>query len=94
MEEVESYERYRTTFINNEVEIAIDEYPFGLALEIESKGYNPKFIIEKYLEFLNLSYGDSYKLSWDDKYTSLCNEQNIEIYKDVTFDKPMPEVKK
>lgn len=35
---------------------------------------------------------NSYKLSWDDKYTSLCREQNIEIYKDVTFDKPMPSI--
>lgn len=31
---IESYERYRTTFINDEIEVAVDEYPFGVALEI------------------------------------------------------------
>ncbi len=37
LEPVESYERYRTIFENSEVEIAVDEYPFGVALEIEAK---------------------------------------------------------
>ena len=37
MKEVETYERYRTSFSNKEVEIVLDEYPFGLALEIEAK---------------------------------------------------------
>ena len=27
------------------------------------------------------------------KYTSLCKEQNIPVFKHVTFDKEMPEVK-
>lgn len=30
---------------------------------------------------------------WDDKYTQLCKEQNIEIYKNVKFGLPMPQVK-
>ena len=94
LEEVESYERYRTTFINDEIEIAIDEYPFGIALEIESKtNENQEKIIDKYINLLNLKYGDSYKLSWDDKYEELCKEQNKEIYKHVLFDKDMPEIK-
>lgn len=96
MEQIESYERYRTIYFNEEIEISIDEYPFGIALEIENKSNNknPKDIVKKYLTILNLDINNSYKLSWDDKYTSLCKEQNIEIYKDVTFDKPMPEVTK
>ena len=96
MEQIESYERYRTIYFNDEIEISIDEYPFGIALEIENKSNNknPKDIVKKYLTILNLDINNSYKLSWDDKYTSLCKEQNIEIYKDVTFDKPMPEVTK
>ena len=94
MEEVESYERYRTTFINDEIEIAIDEYPFGIALEIESKTKEePEKIIDKYINLLNLKYENSYKLSWDDKYEELCKEQNKEIYKHVLFDKDMPEIK-
>ena len=95
MNEVESYERYRTTYYNNEIEIAVDEYPFGIALEIENKSNseNPKEIVKKWTELLNLDINNSYKLSWDDKYTSLCKQQNIEICKHVTFDKEMPEVK-
>lgn len=94
MKQIESYERYRTIYFNNEIEISIDEYPFGIALEIENKSNNknPKDIVKKYLTILNLDINNSYKLSWDDKYTSLCKEQNIEIYKDVIFDKPMPSI--
>ena len=95
MKSIESYERYRTIYHNNEIEIAIDEYPFGIALEIENKSNSdsPKEIVKKWIQILNLDINNSYKLSWDDKYTSLCKEQNIEIYKHVTFDKEMPEVK-
>ena len=95
MTEIESYERYRTTFTNEEVEIALDEYPFGLALEIEAKTYdnNAEIIIDKYVNLLNLDYKNSYRLSWDDKYEELCSVQNKEKYNHVLFDKDMPEIK-
>ena len=94
MTEVESYERYRTTFINDEVEIALDEYPFGLALEIEAKASDfEEEVVSKYVKLLNLDFNDSYRLSWDDKYAELCKEQNKEIYSHVLFGKDMPEVK-
>jgi len=95
MHEVESYERYRTTFSNEEVEIALDEYPFGLALEIEAKtdDHNAEMIVDKYVKELHLNYSDSYRLSWDDKYGELCMEQKKEKYNHVLFDKDMPEVK-
>lgn len=95
MKNVESYERYRTTFINNEIEIAVDEYPFGIALEIENKSSsnNPDVIVKKWVQKLGLDIRQSFKLSWDDKYSELCKEQNIEQYNHVTFDLPMPQVK-
>ena len=34
---VEGYERYRTVFDNDEIEISVDEYPFGICMEIENK---------------------------------------------------------
>lgn len=37
---VESYERYRTVFENDDIEISVDEYPFGVCLEIENKSLN------------------------------------------------------
>ena len=94
MKQVESYERYRTIYHNNEIEISIDEYPFGIALEIENKSNSksPKEIVEKWAQILNLDINDSYKLSWDDKYTSLCKQQNMPVFKDVTFDKEMPNI--
>ena len=53
---VESYERYRTVFINDDIEISVDEYPFGVALEIEnkSKDKNPEDVILYYTNLLEL----------------------------------------
>ena len=44
---VESYERYRTVFENDEVEISVDEYPFGVCVEIENKSTtkNPEDVV-------------------------------------------------
>ena len=94
MENVESYERYRTCFINDDIEVSIDEYPFGIALEIENKSNkNPEEAINYYTNILGLNIKEAYRLSWDDKYTELCNEQNIKHYNHVTFDKEMPEIR-
>ena len=94
MKSIESYERYRTIFINDEIEISVDEYPFGIALEIENKSNdeNPELIVQKWTNLLNLNIKDAYRLSWDDKYTELCKNQGIEHYNHVTFDLPMPKV--
>jgi len=88
MKRVESYQRYRNVFCNDEVEIVVDKYPFGIALEIENKSKikNGEEIIRKWLNILNLNIQESFKLSWDDKYTSLCKTQGIEPVKDVIFD--------
>lgn len=95
MKAVESYERYRTVFVNDEVEIAVDEYPFGIALEIENKSFskNPENVVKKWVHLLGLDMSKAYRLSWDDKYSELCKEQNIKQYSHVSFDLPMPEVK-
>lgn len=92
---VDSYERYRTVFINQDVEISIDEYPFGIALEIEDKSIdkNPYDVIKYWLDKLELRIEDSYRLSWDDKYLELCKEQGKIVYNEVTFDKDMPVIK-
>lgn len=89
---VESYERYRTNYDNDEIEVSVDLYPFGLALEIEAKcDKNQEEIVEKYVKKLGLDLKDSYRLSWDDKYSELCESQNIKKYSDVLFEnKDMP----
>jgi len=94
MEKIESYERYRSLFCNNDIEIVVDKYPFGVALEIENKSIekSPDETILFWVNRLHLDINKAFRLSWDDKYTQLCKEQNIDIYKNVTFDLPMPKV--
>lgn len=94
MKKVESYERYRNVFSNEDIEIVVDKYPFGIALEIEnkSKEKNPEETILFWVNRLGLNADKAFRLSWDDKYTQLCKEQNVEIYKNITFNLPMPEV--
>ncbi len=94
MKNVESYERYRTLFVNEDVEIAVDEYPFAVALEIENKSNtkNPEEVVKEWVKILGLDINKAYRLSWDDKYSELCKEQNIKQYNHVTFNLPMPKI--
>lgn len=93
---VESYERYRTVFENDEVEISVDEYPFGVCVEVENKSTtkNPEDVVKNWVNRIGLNINEAYRLSWDDKYLELCEEQGIERFNEVTFDRPMPSVKK
>ena len=95
LKRVESYERYRTSYFNNDIEISIDEYPFGIALELEAKSdVNQEKIIDRYMKLLDLKYENSYRLSWDDKYEELCLEQGIDKKQDVLFsNENMPVIK-
>lgn len=91
---VESYERYRSIFSNNDIEIVVDEYPFGLCIEIEnkSKDKNPVEVIKNWIDKLKFNINDAYRLSWDDKYAELCKEQKKKVENIVRFDKDMPKV--
>ena len=96
LELIESYERYRSVYKNEDVEIVLDEYPFGLCIEIENKS-NTKVaeeVIKDWLYKLNFNITEAYNLSWDDKYEELCKEQNIKVEKIVRFDKEMPKINK
>lgn len=94
LELVESYERYRSVFSNNDIEIVLDEYPFGLCLEIENKGSeeNAISVIKEWLNKLGLDLNNAYRLSWDDKYSELCKEQNIKVNNIVRFNEEMPTI--
>ena len=91
---VESYERYLSLFNNEDVEIVVDEYPFGLCIEIEnkSKTKNAETVIKNWLDKLKLNINYAYRLSWDDKYAELCNEQNKKVENIVRFNKDIPRV--
>jgi len=89
---VESYERYRSVFSNEDVEIVVDEYPFGLCVEIENKSKNKDAdeVIKRWIKKLGFNINDAYRLSWDDKYSELCNQQNKKVENIVRFNKDMP----
>ena len=94
LEIVESYERYRSVFCNEDVEIVVDEYPFGLCIEIENKSNNKEDIdvINTWLNKLKFDINKAYRLSWDDKYEELCKMQNIKAEKIVRFNREMPKI--
>ena len=94
LELVESYERYRSIFSNEDIEIVVDEYPFGLCIELEnkSKTKDAESVLKYWIDKLKFDINDAYRLSWDDKYEELCREQNKNIEKSVSFDKDMPKV--
>lgn len=91
---VESYERYRSIFTNEDIEIVVDEYPFGIAIEIEnkSKTKNAEKVIKEWISKLNFDLEKAYRLSWDDKYSELCKAQNISVSNIVRFNTNMPKV--
>lgn len=92
MKLIESYERKRHVFSNDDIEVVVDIYPFMIAIEVEnkSKDKDPKSVILYYLNLLGFNLKDSYRLSWDDKYEELCKEQNIKQYNIVDNTKEMP----
>ena len=96
LEIVETYERYRNVFRSKDVEIVVDEYPFGICIEIENKSKTEKDteIITNWLNKLKFDINEAYRLSWDDKYAELCKEQNKQVHKIVKFGKDMPTIKK
>ena len=62
----------------NDIEIVLDEYPFGLCIEIEnkSKNKNPEEVVKSWVEKIGFDINKAYRLSWDDKYGELCKMQN------------------
>ena len=93
---VESYERYRSIFSNDDIEIVVDEYPFGICIELENKSKTKEAteVIKTWLNKLNFDITEAYRLSWDDKYFELCKEQNKKVENIVRFDKDMPKINK
>ncbi len=92
---VESYERYRSVFYNDEVEIVVDEYPFGICIEIENKSEtkDASDVIKSWLNKLDFDINNAYRLSWDDKYSELCKKQNKKVESKVRFNQDMPQIK-
>lgn len=57
-------------FTNDDIEISLDEYHFGIALEIENKSIDKvsEEIVNYRVEKISLNYNESYILSYENKY--------------------------
>ena len=60
-EVVESYERYRTVYENEDIEVSLDEYPFGVCVEIENKSLtkNPEEVVKTWVDKLGLNINNA-----------------------------------
>lgn len=88
-----SYERYRNIYKKDGLSITIDEFPYGVMLEVELEDAVEEDLM-KFIEELGLLPENAYNLSCDDKYVELCEEVGCEVKDDILFvDKDMPQIK-
>lgn len=80
--ERDSYERRRKTFSNNEIQLTIDEFPFGYIVELE--GDEEKVLI--YEKVLNMENCVQYGASCDDVYIEICNKKGVIPKKHILFE--------
>lgn len=87
---ISSYERYRSHYESGDIHITLDEFPFGLMLELEIKNNSKnaeKQLTELLLQFnLNVVSASSY--SCDDMYRELCLKENKQPKQDILFNDP------
>lgn len=89
--ERDSYERRRKTFSNKDIQLTIDEFPFGYIAEVEGK---EKKVLE-YEKLLNMSNFVQYGASCDDVYIELCQKKRIKPKCHILFeDTKMPKLEK
>ncbi|MCC7160668.1 nucleoside monophosphate kinase [Candidatus Nomurabacteria bacterium] len=89
--EKDSYERMRKTFKNDEIQITIDEFPFGYIVEIEGD----EEMVVKYDNILNMNNFVQYSLSCDDVYAELCKKKGVKPKTHILFgDRDMPKLEK
>lgn len=91
LREKDSYERMRKTFKNKEIQVTIDEFPFGYIVELEGD----EDIVLKYDKLLHMNSFVQYDLSCDDIYSELCKKKGVKPKTQILFnDKDMPKLEK
>jgi len=92
-EVVSSYERYRTIFEGNKIELAIDIFPYGVMVEIEAKNGGIIDDVIYWTKKMGFKISNSSLLSCDDKYVELCNKNSILPKRHILFsDIEMPKI--
>jgi adenylate cyclase class IV len=84
---ISSYERERSHYCTDGLDITLDKFPFGLMLEIECENETVDYSeIGKVLKKLNLKEEEASHFSCDDMYKHLCTAQGKQIKKHMSFD--------
>lgn len=87
LSERDSYERIRKTYSNEEIQVTIDEFPFGYVIELEGE----EAFVVKYELGLDMKDYINYQKSCDDLYEDLCLKKGITPKKHILFnDTEMP----
>lgn len=90
---VSSYERVRHFFYGKNLQITLDEFPFGLMLEFELKGSGNDATLHKSISEMGLELDQASHLSCDDKYHELCENAGIKPRNNIKFsDSTMPTI--
>lgn len=83
---ISSYERIRSFLSADGVQITCDKFPYGVMLELELEDGGDDTLIARELNRLGLNPKNASKLSCDDMYFKLCEENGIEPLADIAFD--------
>ena len=75
------YEKYRTTYEVDELEVMLDEMPYGQFIEIEGKGS----VLRETVEKLGLNWDASIPESYSALFEKLRGRRNL-TFRDLTFD--------
>ncbi len=90
---VSSYERIRTFFSTDGVQVTCDKFPYGVMLELEVEGDGTAENLYIELQRLELDRENASRLSCDDMYFKLCQDAGVTPLPDITFyDKSMPKI--
>lgn len=89
---ISSYERERSHYHIDNIDITMDKFPFGLMLELEFKdSKGGRAGLEKILKKIDLDFNDASSLSCDDMYKYLCKINNKISKDNILFnDEDMP----
>lgn len=84
---ISSYERERSHYHVDNIDVTLDKFPFGLMLELEFKDLKGgRAELENILKEIGLNFDDASNLSCDDMYKYLCKKNNKAVQDNILFD--------
>ncbi len=88
-----SYERFRSFFDINGIQVTLDEFPYGLMIEFEFGDELEEKEVLNTIKSFGINISGASKLSCDDKYLELCKKNAVKALPDISFkDITMPKI--